>query len=279
MDLRTLLDTPPWDWPRDAGKVLQKILTNPRAQAADRIIAADLAGDLVVINDELAYALMAIVGNADEAPELRAKAAISFGPALEVADTEEFDDPDAVPISEDTYHTIQELLQRLYLDQNIPKEVRRRILEASVRSPEPWHASAILAAYSSGDREWILTAVFAMRYVHEFDGQILEALKSSDPEIHYEAVKAAGEWELDAAWSHVVALVNDPGTPKDLLLAAIEAVGSICPAEAPGILMDLADSDDEEIAEAAGDAIAMAEAGADEDFEEDLEEDEDEWIN
>jgi hypothetical protein len=128
-------------------------------------------------------------------------------------------------------------------------------------------------AYSSGDKEWMLTAVFSMCWVRGFDDQILVALKSADPEIHFEAVKAAGNWELDAAWSHVVELVDDTHTPKHLLLAAIGAAGSIRPAEARKILADLADSDDEEIAEAAEEAMAMAEVASDE------EDDEGEWIN
>jgi HEAT repeat protein len=115
----------------------------------------------------------------------------------------------------------------------------------------------------------MLTAVFSMRWVRGFDDQILAALKSADPEIHYEAVKAAGNWELDAAWYHVVKLVGDPHTSKRLLLAAIGALGSIRPAEAPKILADVADSDDEEIAEAAEEAMAMAEVVSDVEDDED----------
>jgi hypothetical protein len=276
MDLKILLDTPPWDWPRDAGKVFQEILADSRANQSDRLVAAQLAGDFTVINDDLANALLAIVRSPGEPAELRARAAISFGPALEQAYTDEFDDPDSVPITEPMFLKIQDSLQKLYLDDRIPKEVRRRILEASVRAPEDWHQEAIRAAYSSGDKDWMLTAVFSMRRVRGFDDQILEALKSTDPEIHYQAVNAAGNWALDAAWSHIVALVNDAGTPKPLLLAAIGGVASIRPAEAGRILADLADSADEEIAEAAQEAIDMAEAGSD---ETDDEEDESEWIN
>jgi hypothetical protein len=82
-----------------------------------------------------------------------------------------------------------------FISTTIPKEVRRRTLEASVRAPESWHQNAITAAYSSGDKDWILTDVFSMRWVRGFDYQILEALKSADPEIHYEACQAAtGGW-------------------------------------------------------------------------------------
>jgi hypothetical protein len=274
MDLKPLLDTPPWEWPKNAGKMFRRVLTDRNANESDRLIAAELAGDFTVINDELADALLSVVRNPGEPEQLRARAAISFGPALEHAYTFEFDDPDDVPITERMFRNIQDSLQKLYMDTSAPKEVRRRILEASVRAPEPWHQEAIGAAYSSGDGEWMLTAVFAMRWVRGFDDRILAALKSADPEIHFEAVQAAGAWGLEGAWSHVVKLVNAANTPKPLLLAAIEAAGSIRPSEAPMLLVDLTDSEDEEIAEAAQEAtdIAMAETASDED-EEDEEED------
>jgi hypothetical protein len=115
-----------------------------------------------------------------------------------------------------------------------------------------------------------------MHYVRGFDAQILKALNSADPEIHYEAIRAAGNWELGAAWPHVAAIVKDAGAPKPLLLAAIGAVASIRPAEASRILADLADSDDEDIAEAADEAIGMATVASD---EEDEDESGSEWIN
>jgi hypothetical protein len=276
MKLKILLETPPWDWPRDAGNLFEKILIDKRVNESERLVAAELAGDFTVINDELVDALMTIIRSADEPEQLRARAAISLGPILEHADTDGFDDPDDVPITQRTFRNIKDSLHELYLDDSIPKEVLRRILEASVRAPQNWHQKAIRAAYSSGDKDWMLTAVFSMRWVHGFDDQILEALENADPEIHYEAVNAAGNWELDAAWSHIVALVNDPATPKRLLLAAVGAVASIHPREAGEILVDLAASDDEEIAEAADEAIAMAEGSAD---EADYEEDASEWIN
>ena len=280
MDLKSLFETPPWDWPEDAGTLLLRTLVDKQAHEADRIIAAELVGDSAVMNDDLANALLAIVGNGDEPEQLRAKAAISLGPALEEADLDGFDDPDDVAITEETFHNIQDLLHKLYLDETNSKELRRRILEAAVRAPQDWQTEAIRAAYSSGDEEWMLTAVFAMGQVRGFDDQILESLKSSDPEIHYEAVNAAGVWELDAAWPHVVALVKDPSTPKDLLLVAIKAVGYIRPQEAEETLVDLADSRDEEISEAATEAIATAQAMSGEEDDEDEEEaDAGKWVN
>jgi len=274
MDLKVYLDTPPWDWPRDAGKMFWRILADQRASESDRLVAAELAGDFTVINNDLADVLLTIAGSTDEPEQLRARAAISLGPILEQADTDGFDDPDDVPITEGTFHNIQDSLEKVYSDKSTPKEVRRRILEASVRAPQTWHQDAISRAYSSGDKEWMLTAVFSMRWVRGFDDQILQALKSEDPEINYQAVIAAGNWELDGAWPHIVELVNDAHASKPLLLAAIGALSGIRPAEARDILEDLAESDDEEIAEAVAEAMAAAEDPIGEEDDE-----EDEWVN
>jgi hypothetical protein len=264
MNLDNLQNVPAWQWPEDAGSTILKFVIDPRASESDRIAAAELAGDLVVMNDHLAEALLAIVRNDKESDELRGRAAISLGPVLEQASNEEFegqfDDPDAVPVSKHMYHEIKDSLRQLYTDERIAKEVRRRILEASVRAPEDWHRSAINAACASGDSDWMLTAVFAMRWVPGFNDEILEALNSTDLAIHCEAVQAAGQREVDAAWPHVVRLVNDPTTPRPLLLAAIEAVGYIRPREAGVVLIDLADFGDAEVAQAADEAMGMAES-------------------
>jgi hypothetical protein len=80
MDLKILQYTPPWDWPRDAGETFQEILIDPRADPSDRLAAAELAGDLVVMNDELADSLVAIISNPDEPERLRAVAASGTSP-------------------------------------------------------------------------------------------------------------------------------------------------------------------------------------------------------
>jgi hypothetical protein len=65
VDLRVLADTPPWDWPRDIGKIFHQMLTDDNADDSDRLIAAELAGDFTVINNELSDALTGIVSSAD----------------------------------------------------------------------------------------------------------------------------------------------------------------------------------------------------------------------
>jgi hypothetical protein len=84
-----------------------------RASESDRLVAAELAGDFTVINHDLADVLLTIAGSTDEPEQLRARAAISLGPILEQADTDGFDDPDDVPITEVTFHNIQDSLEKV----------------------------------------------------------------------------------------------------------------------------------------------------------------------
>jgi len=275
MDIKVLLDTPPWEWPEDAGTTIRRVLLDAKAKESERLGAVELAGNIVSMSDEMAAALLSVLQNVKEPERLRGLAAISMGPVLEQTDLEGFDDPlmdlDPPPISEPVFLTIRKALHEAYLDTSNPKEVRRRAVEGSVRAPDEWHPAAIREAYASGDQEWVLTAVFAMRYVRGFNAQILESLNSKDPEIHMEAVEAAGSGEIKAAWAHVSALVKNNNTPKPLLLAAIGAIGLIRPEEAKPLLVELLDSEDEGISDAADEALSMMGAYSedDEDDEED----------
>jgi HEAT repeat protein len=258
MNIKTLQDIPPWEWPEGAEKIVLETLTNSRADGSDRLVAAELAGDFAVVNAELVEALLSIVQNSGESDEIRGAAAIAMGPLLEHGDTDGFEDPDYDPIDEATFHQIQEILQKLYARADVPKNVRRRILEASVRAPQEWHDNAVRSAYQSSDQAWKLTAVFSMRWIRGFDEEIMKMLESDNEQIHYEAVCAAGVWGIDASWRHISQLVTSNSTAKPLRLAAIEAAANIRPTEAGAILADLADDEDEEIAEAAYEAMTMA---------------------
>ncbi len=258
MNIKTLKDIPPWQWPKNAGKMFLDVLHDDQAHGSDRLLAAELAGDSTVINDELADTLLSILCNPREPDALRGQAAISLGPALEYASVDGFEDPDDVPITKPMFSKIQETLHKLYMDAQTPKEVRRPVLEASVRAPDNWHKDAVAVAYHSEDEDWKLTAIFCMQFIRGFDKQILESLKSQNSDIHYHAVCAAGNWEIDAAWPHIAALVASEETEKELLLAAIEAAAFILPHKASEILSPLLDSDDEDIVDAVYEALAMA---------------------
>lgn len=258
-ELISMKKLPPWEWPENSEQILLGVLSDASADASDRLLAAELAGELPASMDELADALLSIVQSGDEPGELRAMAVIALGPTLEYAYLSDFDDPDEDVITEGMFLRIKESLHELYKDGAVPEEVRRKILEGSVRSPDEWHRDAIRAAYASDKDNWRLTAVFCMRFLKGFEDQVLEALESEDPEMLYEAVSAAGSWHLDDAWPRLTALLASEESDKDVLLAAIEAVSEIRPQEAGVFLVGLADSKDEELAEAATEAMMLVE--------------------
>jgi hypothetical protein len=258
MDLKTLEETPPWEWPKDTDKMLLDILRKGPVDAPDRILAVQLAGESTVVNDELARALLSVAQNDKEDGEVRGAALIALGPALEQADMMGFEEEDYIVISEEAFRMLQTSLQKLYMNPDLPKDIRRAVLEAAVRAPQQWQYEAVRAAYTGNDETWRLTAVFCMGYLDGFDAQIMESLASDDPDIHYHAVCAAGNWDVHDAWPHIAALVRSDETDKELRIAAIGALAGIRPEESVEVLNGLIDSEDEDIVEAVFEALAMA---------------------
>jgi len=258
MNIHTLNDIPPWDWPENADEIISKVLREKNAPVSDRVLAAELAGNHVVMDDNIGELLLTIILDKDEPEELRAKAAISLGPALEYGDMMEFDDPDDIVLSEKVFHKVRKQLQDIYHDAGAPKKLRRKVLEAAVRAPMDWHKQAIQEAYRSNDQQWLLTAIFCMGYVEGFDDEILESLKNENPDIFYEAVCSAGSQGVRKAWPYIEEILTGEDINKPLLIAAIEASIHINPEESEEILSELSLSDDEEIAETAEEALAMA---------------------
>ena len=265
LDLTILEVTPPWDWPSDAREAVLKRLRDNQADEAERLLAAELAGEIVIVSQDLTKALTAIVADQGASDELRAQAAISLGPVLEEMDVYEplgygLDELDSPPIPPHEFQRIRWELNSLYMNEDTPKLVRRRILEASVRAPEAWHEDAIREAYDRDDDEWRLTAVFCMGRVRDFTNEILASLNDPAEAVRFEAVQAAGSREIRAAWPHVARLLRSPDTDRQLLLAAIEASVGVRGKATIEFLDDLSASDDKEIAEAAEEATMTANA-------------------
>jgi hypothetical protein len=127
-----------------------------------------------------------------------------------------------------------------------------------------------------------------MRFIPGFNDEIVEALADGDTEILYQAVCAAGDQEVDGAWSFIRRLVlgaasgapilpDDPDADWSILLAAMNAVASIRPLEARETLSGLVESDDEDISEAALEALDIVEGLWDHEDEDEDEYGEDEF--
>jgi hypothetical protein len=270
MDVHALAAVFPWDWPSDARNEILAVLKNREAAKEDRLLGAELAGELVVMDDEMATVLLQILDDSREEEALRGTAAISLGPALEERDFWLDDGLDSPAVSEAMLARVRSLLRERCSDPATPKEVRRMALEASIRAPESWHPDAIRAAYHAGDRDWKLTAVFCMRYVKGFDDEIVQAFSTPDSEILYEAVCAARDQAVGEAWPFIRDLVSAasrgapllPAAPDlelPVLRAAMHAVAEIRPMEAHDTLADLMDSPNEVIASAAMEVLDMVE--------------------
>jgi hypothetical protein len=271
MDMHFLAGLPVFDWPADAHEDILAVLQDRQAPSDERLLAAELAGDLNVIEDILAQELLRILEDPSETDTLRGQAAISMGPVLEEGEMMGFDEPESLVVSEDLLPRMKGALRRVFDDPGAPKETRRRALEASVRAPEAWHADAIRVAYLKEDHDWKLTAVFCMRFVPGFEAQIVEALDLEEVDILYQALWAAADQGVAGAWPFVQRLVlaaesgtpilpDDPEAERALLLAAINGVATIRPLEAHVTLSPLLEMDDEELAEIAAEVLDFVEA-------------------
>ena len=259
MDIKSLLEIGPWDWPENTDEILLAVLNDRQADKDDRDLAASMAGNPVVINDELTDALMQILSDNAEEETLRATAAIALGPALEEMETLIDDVPpfEEAPLSEQTFRDTQKKLHTLFHDATLPKIVRRRILEVSVRARQDWHADAVRAAYVSQDEDWKITAVFCMQYVQGFQKETLEALESNSPDLYFEAIRAAGANALEEVWAHVEKILTTKKSDADLVMVAIEAAGCIHPEEARTLILPFLDSDDEDISDVAHETLVL----------------------
>ena len=280
MDLELLKTIPSWQWPDDTATVLLEALRDEGLDPVRRRIAAELAGDFTVVNDELFEALLDLLNDPVQPDEVRAAAATALGPALEDAHLDEFEFADEVPISEAMYDRTRAALRRLFADEALPTLVRRRVFEAAVRAPEEWQRQVIRDAWSDPDPQWKATAVVGMEHVGGFEDEILQALDSTDEEVVRRAILAAGAWEIDAAWPTVEEILAAGTGDTALLLAAVDASVTIRPEDAAPYLAELLDHDDEEVREVAMEALYMAEALDDLDLDE-LEgpDDDDEPVN
>jgi len=228
----------------------------------DRLEVLEECGE---VDDELAEELLRLI-ESDAPDEIRAAAAIALGPTLEMMDTE-LDDQGRVedsfgmaPLSQRVYDLVVETLRRVCLDQAEPVLVRRRVLEAAVRSPKDWQVDVIRSAWAGDDADWRLTAVFGMGYVTQADfaAEIEAAFNSESQELQGEAIRAAGLRELASFLPEVTAIAADEGAAPELRYAAVEALGYLGDEDTVELLHDLTESDDEVLAEIAEEALQWA---------------------
>jgi HEAT repeat protein len=130
-------------------------------------------------------------------------------------------------------------------------QVRRRALESLGYSSSPKVAKLIQTAYESKDIQWMTSALCTMgRSADErWADTILKELNSSDSEIVFEAVRAAGELELKPAVEQLLFLLNDEAIDPETRYAIIWSLSQIGGDESKQELEKLLENaqDDEEL--------------------------------
>jgi hypothetical protein len=106
-------------------------------------------------------------------------------------------------------------------------EVRRRALEAVAYADRPEVAPLIREAYASQDPAWRISAVFAMGRTADSNWaeQVRRELHSTEPEMRFEAARAAGELELADTAEELAQLTGD--VDLQVQEAAIWSLGQI----------------------------------------------------
>lgn len=157
--------------------------------------------------------------------------------------------------------------------------VRRRALESLGYSSHDRVPTLIEEAFTSGDDEWIASALFAMGRSADpnWRGEVLGRLDDLNPNIRFEAVRAAGELELDDASPTLLELLDDPS--DSVRLASIWALSQVggqgVRASLNALLRDTEDEVEADLIADALDNLTFTE-GFDQfslfDFDEDIEE-------
>ncbi|MBZ0114244.1 MAG: HEAT repeat domain-containing protein, partial [Thermoanaerobaculia bacterium] len=212
-----------------------------------------------LLDDELAKEVVRIL-RGDGPEEFRAELALALGPTLELQRSLELDprvaagsvETDGVEMSEADLTTggfevasqsiddeaflskegmaqLVRALESVFRDGAVPAVVRRAVLEAAVRDPQPWHEGAVRAAWASEDPHWKLTAVYCMGLLGEVDfaKEVAEACRAAYPELRREAIVAAGNRRMQALFPDLVRLAASHDADEELRIAAISAVGMI----------------------------------------------------
>ena len=205
---------------------------------------------------ELMHALI-VRARKDDSVEVRAAAASALGRFILLGELGDLPTKETLPA--------QDAMMMIWQDEQAPLDVRRRALEAIANCSHPNVPKAISAAYHSDYPLMRVSAVYAMgrSYDERWHDIVLEEIESSDPEMVYEAAKAAGELEITEAVPRLARLILDED--REILEVTVWSLGEIGGKEAVRVLealMEKAEDEDDAvlmdaIEEALGNATLM----------------------
>lgn len=258
-NLKSLLETMPWDWPDEAKDwIIAGIDSKDESERQDAVTLSP-----AIIDDDIAAALLDLLKR-EAVSEIAGRAAMALGPALlqdegcgcEEPECEHSEDEEEEPLlSEAMQARVKSTLKALFEDTSRPDTLRRFALEALVHAPEDWHNEAVSKAYEHQDLEWKATALACMGHLDGFNTIILECLNHKETTIRAQALISAGFQDLNEAGPMAMTLAADTKAPIELRIAAIQTLGFLNPSGCEELLDTLVNDPDETIAEAAAMAI------------------------
>ena len=199
------------------------------------------------------------MASADISPSVRAAAASALGRYILQGELEEFDAGVA--------RQAQNVAIKLYQNPKEDLEVRRRALEAVSNCTRDGVDDMIEEGYASEHRAMRISAIYAMgrSYDSRWVDTVLQELSSDDPEIQFEAARAAGELEIKQAIPMLAELVSSDD--REILEIAVWSLGEIGGSEANRLLEDLHEQaqerEDESLMEAIEEAMEAANLSVD----------------
>jgi hypothetical protein len=151
---------------------------------------------------------------------VRAAAATGLGMFVYLGELDE--------IKPSTYKEVLDSLIKVHLSSD-ELLVRRRALESLGYASHPDVNRFIERAYQSNDEEWLQSALFAMgrTYNKRWVKPVLGMFDHPDVLVRYEAVRAAGELEIEDAREPIFDLLEEGTEDDDLYFAAIWSLTKI----------------------------------------------------
>jgi HEAT repeat protein len=225
----------------DFGPVLRHLVVDQ-----DPIVRAKAVSGLWEIAGEGDVELLLQALQSDTDPMVRAAAATALGHAAYLSEMDELDHALASRL-------INILVEAHSTDSEI--EVRRRALESVGVVSRPPIQDLIASAYRSDVHIMKVAAIFAMgrSCLDRWREVITRELASSEAELRFEAVRAAGEMEDEELVWPVARLIADED--EEVRLQAIDSLGKIGGELAEKTLIGLVESSDEVMRQAAAEAL------------------------
>ncbi len=190
--------------------------------------------------------------------EVRAAAASALGKFVYMGELEE--------LPADLLHEVEDRLIEVARGADDPA-VRRSAVESLGFSSRGEVPEIIKTAFQTNDPDWLASALFAMgrSYDQAYEDSVKSMLRYPKGNVQLEAVRAAGELELESAYRILLDLLEEEAQDPELRFATIWSLSQIGGDQVretlEGLLEDCEDEEEAEWLENALDNLTLTETG------------------